>query len=346
MARHVAPATFPTSLDAEAWLAIERRLVDTNTWSPPSVRDQIELVERDESLFATYAHTWLTERDLKPRTRAHYASLLNKQLLPTFGPIRLIDISPAMIRAWHAGLGTDRPTQRAHAYGLLRTILGTAVDDRKIDINPCHIRGAGNSKRVRKIRPATLTELEIITANLPPRYQPMVLLASWCALRFGEITELRRKDIDLTNGIIHVRRGVTRISGQTIIGTPKSDAGVRDVAIPPHLVPLLADHINERVHGREALLFPATDGVSHMTPSTLYKVYYRARDKAGRPDLRWHDLRHTGAVLAAQSGATLAELMNRLGHSTAGAAMRYQHTAEERDQEIARRLSTLAGERP
>ncbi|WP_404801106.1 tyrosine-type recombinase/integrase [Aeromicrobium duanguangcaii] len=91
------------------------------------------------------------------------------------------------------------------------------------------------------------------------------------------------------------------------------------------------------------MLFPAADGVSHMTPSSLYKVYYRARDKAGRPDLRWHDLRHTGAVLAAQSGATLAELMNRLGHSTASAALRYQHTAEERDQEIARRLSTLAG---
>ncbi|MCD9153108.1 hypothetical protein NP095_06770 [Aeromicrobium duanguangcaii] len=78
----------------------------------------------------------------------------------------------------------------------------------------------------------------------------MVLLASWCALRFGEITELRRKDIDLANGVIHVRRGVTRIAGETIIGTPKSDAGVRDVAIPPHLVPLLAEHINERVHGR------------------------------------------------------------------------------------------------
>jgi len=94
--------------------------------------------------------------------------------------------------------------------------------------------------------------------------------------------------------------------------------------------------------GRDALLFSASaDGESHMAPSTLYKVYYPAREAAGREDLRWHDLRHTGAVLAAQTGATLAELMGRLGHSTPGAAMRYQHAAADRDAEIARRLSQL-----
>jgi integrase len=66
--------------------------------------------------------------------------------------------------------------------------------------------------------------------------------------------------------------------------------------------------------------------------------FYPAREAAGRPDLRWHDLRHTGAVLAAATGATLAELMNRLGHSTVGVAMRYQHAAQDRDEEIARKL--------
>jgi integrase len=78
-----------------------------------------------------------------------------------------------------------------------------------------------------------------------------------------------------------------------------------------------------------------------MAPSALYKVYYPARAAAGRPDLRFHDLRHTGAVLAASTGATLAELMGRLGHSTAGAAMRYQHASADRDKIIAERLSEL-----
>lgn len=80
-----------------------------------------------------------------------------------------------------------------------------------------------------------------------------------------------------------------------------------------------------------------------MAPSTLYKVYYPARKAAGRPDLRWHDLRNNGAVLAAQTGDTLAELMGRLGHSTPGAALRYQHAAADRDAEIAKRLSAVVG---
>lgn len=178
---------------------------------------------------------------------------------------------------------------------------------------------------------------------MPEKYRPMVMLSSWCGLRFGEVTELRRKDLDLTNAVIRVRRGVVRANGERIVGTPKSEAGTRDVAIPPHLIPMLQAHRDSlSLRGRDALLFPAADGVSHIAPSTLYRVFYPAREAAGRPDLRWHDLRHTGAVLAAQTGATLAELMGRLGHSTPAAALRYQHAAQGRDAQIARRLSEIA----
>ena len=129
------------------------------------------------------------------------------------------------------------------------------------------------------------------------------------------------------------------------ITTPKSDAGVRDVAIPPHVIPLIEAHLAKHVdRGRDSLIFPA-DGGGHLQPSTLYRHWYKARDTAGRPDLRFHDLRHSGAVLAAATGATLAELMARLGHSTPQAAMRYQHAAAGRDREIAALLSKLADEK-
>ncbi|WP_289019985.1 hypothetical protein [uncultured Ornithinimicrobium sp.] len=75
--------------------------------------------------------------------------------------------------------------------------------------------------------------------------------------------------------------------------------------------------------------------------STLNKAWHPAWAAAGRPDLRWHDLRHTGAVFAAQAGATLAELMARLGHSTHKAALRYQHAAADRDARIAEALSAM-----
>lgn len=89
------------------------------------------------------------------------------------------------------------------------------------------------------------------------------------------------------------------------------------------------------------MLFPAQHG-GHLAPATLYGQFYKARDVANRPDLRFHDLRHSGAVLAAATEATLAELMARLGHSTPAAAMRYQHAAQGRDQAIAAALSRIA----
>lgn len=90
----------------------------------------------------------------------------------------------------------------------------------------------------------------------------------------------------------------------------------------------------------DALLFPGRDGVSHLQPSTLHRNW---RVVAGRPDLRVHDLRHTGATMAARAGATLAELQQRLGHSSVSAALRYQHAAQGRDKEIAAALSAMAG---
>ncbi|MBK8732849.1 MAG: site-specific integrase [Actinomycetales bacterium] len=340
--RHNGPSTYEAKIDGEAWLLEERRLIERGQWVAPADRAALAEVDRPVT-FGEYADTWLADRELKPRTRAHYRRALEVHLLPAFGDRELGKITPAAVRAWHAGLDPSRRTTRAHAYGLLRTILGTAVQDGELPANPCHIRGAGAASRTKKIKPATLPELATIVEHLPERYRALALVSAWCALRFGEAAELRRSDVDLDRGLIHVRRAVVRVDGGVIVGTPKSAAGVRTVNVPPHLVPVLREHIaGMPMRGRDALLFPAADGVSHLNPSSLYRVFYPARAAAGRPDLRWHDLRHTGAVLAAQTGATLAELMARLGHSTPAAAMRYQHSSDDRDARLARELSRMA----
>ena len=332
---HHAPTTFQTKGDARAWLALHHAEIISGKWKPRTADASVT--------FGRYAATWIADRPLKPRTRYHYQQLLDQRLLPRFGAIRPAQITPDMVRAWHADMGDTAPTLRAHCYGLLRSILATAVHDELISANPCHIRGAGNSKRVHKVTTLTLGELAALVDAMPQRYQPMTLLAAWCGLRFGELTELRRKDVDLTNGVIRVRRAVTRVAGEFVVGPPKSDAGVRDVAVPPHLVPMLREHLSKNITGgRDGLLFPAAgDPTKHLAPASLYRVFYPARRAAGRPDLRWHDLRHTGAVLAASTGASLAELMARLGHSTPQAALRYQHASKGRDQEIAALLSKL-----
>jgi integrase len=324
-----APVTFDTKLDAAAWLAdyVEGAVVASHKRSDPTLRE--------------YADGWLEGRELKPRTRALYRELLDALILPTLGPLRLSRLSPDKVRAWHGRLDASTPTRRAHAYGLLRTICTTAVADEVggLAANPCRIRGAGSARTKHETTVATLPELETIVAAMPPRYRLMVLFAAWCGLRFGELAELRRSDVDLDARLVNVRRGVTRADGEVFIGTPKSDAGRRPVSIPPHLMPLVDDHLTEHVGaGARALLFPARHGGS-MAPSSLYRVWYPAREAAGRPDLRFHDLRHTGGTLAAATGATLADLMARLGHSTPAAAMVYQHSVEGRDRAIADAMS-------
>ena len=339
---HRAPSTFEAKVDAEAWLAAERRLMQNDEWSPSKSRRA--KVVRSTEMFGPYAEAWLEQRELKPRTRALYRRLLDRFILPAFGEVSLRDITPQVVRTWHSGLDSSRPTQRAHTYSLLRSILSTAVTDEILASNPCRVRGAGSAKRVRSIEPATLGELEVLLEKIPAPYRALVLIGAWCGLRFGEVSELRRKDVDLKAKTIHVKRGVVRIGKEVTVGKPKNIAGVRDIAVPPHLLPILEQHLKEHVAlGREALLFPSVkDPDVQVHTNTLRRHWLKARLAAGRPDLRVHDLRHTGAVLAAQSGATLAELMARIGHSTPQMALRYQHVARGRDAEIAARMSKEA----
>lgn len=330
--RHSAPHTFDTKGDADTWLTLRRAEVIREDWTPPS---------QTGLRFGPYAAKWLQGRPLKPRTREHYQALLDGHL-SAFDDVPLRRLTPEMVDDWHANLDTG-PTMKAHAYSLLRTILNAAVARDLIAANPCRIRGAGNAKRVHKVKPASLAELGAIVEAMPAEYRALVLLAAWCALRYGELAALRRKDVEPDGTVVHVRRGIVHTRAGTIEGTPKSDAGHRDVAVPPHLAPVLVDHLARFTQpGPDGLLFASRIGGTLPTV-TLYRWYYPAREAAGRPDLRFHDLRHTGAVLAAATGATLAELMARLGHSTAGAALRYQHAAQGRDAAIAAKLSELIG---
>jgi integrase len=336
-----APTTFLTKGDAAAWLAAREAELVEYRWrpAPPPPAEPVET-------FASYSGRWLTARELKPSTVREYTRML-RSLVSTFGDLPLDEIAAVDIRTWYAKLDPAKKTARAHHYALLHTVLNTAVEDELIDVNPCHIRAAGVTRRARKIQPATLDELAHLIEELPDRYRVLALTAGWCALRFGELTELRRHDVELasddSSGWLYVRRAVTWPTPHTpVVSTPKSFAGIRDVAIPPHLVPLLRAQIERYASpGPDGLVFPNTEG-NHMHHGSMYKVFKRARKQIGRPDLRFHDLRHTGATMAAQAGATMRELMDRLGHSTPQAALIYQHAAADRQAALAARLSEMA----
>jgi integrase len=333
---------FLTKRDALAWLQQIYSDISAGKFAPS---DALVVVT-----FRDYSDRWLADRKVKgrpiaDRTREGYQDLLDRFILSAFGSRPLHTITRDEVEKWYDRTAVNSPTYRARAYSLLRSILASAVDDGHLLVNPARIRGAGQAKRRHKVRPATLSELQVLTEAMPPRYRLMVQFAAWCALRFGELTELRRGDVDTKAGVLRIRRAVVLVDGRFVVKEPKSDAGIRDVNIPPHLLPLVREHLlTHTAPGLDGLLFPSrNDLTQHMRQSALTRVYYPARKAAGRPDLRFHDLRHTGAVLAAQTGATLAELMDRLGHSTSQAALRYQHAAQDRDALIALRLSEMTG---
>ncbi|GAA0627529.1 site-specific integrase [Sporichthya brevicatena] len=343
------PLTFDTKKAAEDYLAAQRTAINNGTWTPP---DLTTPPPTEVPTFETYARTWIAQRTnrkgqpLAVRTRELYEQLLENRLAPTFGDLPPAEITPPAVRSWYAQQAST-PTARAHAYALMRAILTTAVEDGLLGSNPCLVKGGGVTERSRKIRPATLDELGAIVAALPERYRAMALLACWCSLRFGEITALRRADVDLDGRVLRVRQAAaaTKSSG-IVVKAPKSSAGVRDVTIPPHLVEDLRAHLRDHAQpGRDGLLFPAAGG-GHMSASALHKVYRRAREAAGREDLTFHDLRHTGQTYAAAAGANLRELMARAGQSSPGAALRYLHEVDGRQREIADRLAQFATQDP
>ena len=329
-----APDTFASKADAGAWLAEMLTELRRGTWVDPKA-GQVSL--------RSYADTWLSSRpDLRPSTRAKYLYLLDRHILPGLGHVDMASIQPTDVRAWWAKLAGDTPTTAAGAYRLLATICNTAVGDQLIPRSPCRVKGAGSEKSPE--RPAaSVAEVTSALQTVPERLRLALMLAAWCQLRRGEILGLQRRDIDLTRQQLRVDRAVVvHIDGSRALGPPKTEAGRRTVAVPGNVASLLGEHLGKYVRPEPVAWLFASESGEPISARTLSRAWERARLAAGRPDLRLHDLRHSGLTWAAAAGATTAELMHRAGHASPAAALRYQHAAEERDRALADALAELS----
>lgn len=347
MRRHKAPRTFADRLSAERWLADERRLIDNaeHEWTAPVDRER-ERWAVGETL-AEYAQRWIDERHaLKPRTRKLYEGQLRLLIVPALGDVPVRRLTYPQIRRWFGALDRDKTRRNAQAYGLLHSILNTAVKDGLLQSNPCQIEGVMNAGS-RKRDPIILSpkQLRLLSEAVPERYRALVLLSAWCGLRWGEATELRRSDVSDNAEVLTVARAVTHRDGCRI-DTPKSGKG-RTVVIPPHIREAVKHHLNVHTgEGDSALLFPAVrqrDGhCGHLNDRVFDEAAWRPGLKSiGVQGVRRHDLRHFAGTMTAQVGS-LAETMQRLGHSTVKASLIYQGIVNGRDDAIAAALSRLA----
>ena len=333
---HVAPSTFTTKRDADAYLARVRTDIERGVWVDP---------EAGKVTLREYATRWLRERpNLRPRTVELYEGELRLHILPALGDVELAQLSSARVRTWHAGmLKGNRPgkTTVAKCYRLLRTIMATALEDGLIGRNPCVLKNAGVERPPE--RPiATVEEVFALASAIEPRYRVLVLTATFTGLRLGELRALKRRQLDLLHGTVRVVEQLQELAnGTLVIGPPKSDAGNRVVAIPPALMPELEAHLDVWcLPGADELVFPGTQGQPFRRAS-LYTAWKRATRATGLDELRFHDLRHTGNTLAAATGASTKELMSRMGHASPRAALTYQHASRERDIAIAAALSDV-----
>jgi integrase len=284
--------------------------------------------------FGDYAQTWISDQVLKPRTKELYRGLLKNHLSPAFGNVDLRDIRESDIRRWRKERLAAVPRQKrpfgsvtvAKAYGLLHAVLNTATDDRLIRRNPCRIKGAGQEDSPERgvISLATLVE---VLDRVPPRYRALVLLATFASLRFGELAGLRREQLDLDGCAVRIVTSTAETDdGRLIDDDPKSSAGRRRVAFPKEIAPELRWHLERFAQpGDGGLVFIGPKG-GRLRRSTFRRTWTKAREAVGLPDLHFHDLRHTGNTMAAGQGASLRELMERMGHSSARAALIRQYT--------------------
>nr|WP_242666608.1 site-specific integrase [Parafrankia irregularis] len=303
--------------------------------------------ERGKVTLTDYATRWIAERpNLRPRTIGLYSGLLTRHIVPHIGGITIGKLTTPIIREWRTRLlesGVSVGTA-AKAYRLLRAVLMTAVrEDELIRTNPCRIPGADRENAPE--RPVlTVPQVFALADKLGGRYRALVLVTTFASLRWGEVAALQRRDLDTESGVVSVRQSLVEIRGQgPTIGPPKSRAGVRSVSLPAAILPWLRTHLAEYVaDDPAAFVFTGPKG-GFLRRGNFRKLvgWSDAVAAIGVPNLHFHDLRHTGNTLASRTGASLRDLMTRMGHDSPRAALIYQHASTEADAAIADALSAL-----
>jgi integrase len=281
-----------------------------------------------------YAQQWLDSKaKLKPSTRARYKVVLDTAIAK-HANIALGDISRQFVREWIADLSRDLAPASVHkTVGVLRQVLAMAVADNRLTSNP--VDGAELPPvSVVEQRFITLEQMHALADAAGGAHRALVYVLGTCGVRFGEVAELRWRDVDLERRQLRIARSVTLVDGAFVVGSPKNGKA-RTVSLPG----LVADLLEPGDPG--ALVFPDSAG-GYMRGSNVRRRWWSravataqlfpriVTDTAGKRtvvhDFKLHELRHTAASLAIRAGANIKALQNMLGHESAGLTLdRYGH---------------------
>lgn len=310
-----------------------------------------------KKLLGEVAEEWLAAKQVAPRTRANLRSRLHQHVIPAFGSTPVGAIEPEDIEQWigqleDAGLAPE--TIRA-TYNALASILRRAVRRRLIASTPAVDIELPKGGTTGEMRFLTVDEVWHLADAIDPRYRAAVLFSAFTGLRAGELWALRTDRVDLLGGEVRVTSSLYEPvasdlrardrAGLVAPGVVEGDTKnrqARTVALPRFLAQDVGEHLGRYGDG-SGWIFTAPDGGPVRHRNFTRRTFAPAREAAGLPGLRWHDLRHTCAALLIAQRHTLHEVKEQLGHSKiAVTSDRYGHLFPEARRAMADSLDALA----
>jgi integrase len=280
--------------------------------------------------------TWLPAHTASAATIAKYESILRSHILPAFGDQRLNAITRNDVKAFARDLTEHLSAASVRSIvTLLGLVLREAIDEHYLFFDPtARLRlreGPGEPRPV-----ATPEQVRLIANRMPDLHaRTLVITAAYTGMRFGELAGLRRAHLHLDRAVIHVSGdtgALHEVSGARWLGSPKTNAAVRDIRLPPFLV----DGLDRLLRAHPYPTVFCTDTGKWMWRTTFIERIWRpiCDGHPGRgwhpiiTGFRFHDLRHTHRTWMDEDGIAEALKSQRLGHQIPGIRGVYAHATE------------------
>jgi len=290
---------------------------------------------------------------VRPNTFRSYAGVIHHHILPALGNIKLNDLRTDQIQILYNNETANgmSPKMVQYIHSVLRRALNFALRWGLLVRNPAI--GAIRPKPS-KVEMKTLNSDQVrvfLSAAKGTRNEALFWVAVSTGLREGEILGLKWSDLDWKTKHLQIKRQVQRLKGEgLVLVEPKSSASKRMVVLSSATMAVLQKHLNyqqdEKMITKEKwqendLIFPSTIGTP-LDPSHMNRDYKNVLKRAGLPDLRFHDLRHTAATLMLQQGIHPKIVQERLGHSNISLTMdTYSHVLPSMQEEAAEKMDEI-----
>ena len=317
--------------------------------APPRIKADMPFGDWMEHWYETYSRP-----AARPGTRRIYEGYLRLYIRPGLGHIPLNRLTAKDMQRFFAWLKTEgRADQSDGETGLadsqLRNIhslcwraLEKAVSGNLIPRNPAS--GC-------KLPPARKGEMNLLSRESmqklliqakEEKYYELFLLEFATGLRLGELTALQWEDLNLTTGELRISKQAVVIGSEVVVTEPKTKAAVRTLLLPPKVLEVFREYRNRNP---SRWLFPSPKKEdSPLLPSVVRQRLHRLLDHAGCERVRFHDLRHTFATLALESGMDVKTLSAMLGHVSAATTLDiYTHLTDDMQRAAAENIDRGIG---